>query len=520
MRRPSHWSRVLVFFSFTLMSTGQASTPPTSRDAQKDALNRTTPQSSVLAFLNAVRADDIGRATEYMDLAQLPASTRASYATSAARALGDLLAEASDFDLGSVNNAPEGDLTDGLPESHELLYAARGFKVEMERKTEGNLSLWIFAPATVDSVLSATPQTDSALERRLPGWITRWRFLGTPAWRWVALAVLLPMALTIGRLIAGLLMRLLAPVCKPLDPTGACNFAGRFIGPLQAFLALALFRAGSAWIPLSALSRFYTDRVLSLATLLLMIWTGSRSLDFMVARIRLSLRARHASLSQSVLPLISRITKGILFVFAVTFTLANWGFDMTTVLAGVGIGGIAIALAAQKTVENLFGGIAIITDAPVSVGDFCRFGDRVGTVEDIGLRSTQVRTLDRTLVTIPNGEFSSMTLENFSRRDKVWFHHTLNLKKDTSPDQVRRIVALIEQILRSHPKVEVGSMPVRFVGGGAASLDVEIFAYIHTSDYDEYLRIQQDLLLPMMSATTEANENAGPPTSLVGNNRR
>lgn len=465
----------------------------------------------MLAFLSSVRSGDLGRATEYLDITQLPATARGAKAASAARALGNLLSEAPDFDIGAVSNVPEGNLDDGLPESRELLYNPRGFKVEMERRPEGGLSIWVFTPSTVDSVLSATPQPDSALEQRLPDWITQWRFLGTPAWRWIALAVLLPIALAIGRLLAALIMRLLSPACKRLDPLGTCNIPGTFIGPLRAFIALVVFRSVAAWIPLSSLGRFYVERVLSVATLLLAIWFGSRILDFVVARIRLALRAQHASLSLSVLPLISRLAKGILFVFAVTFTLANWGFDMTTVLAGVGIGGIAIALAAQKTVENLFGGIAIITDAPVSVGDFCKFGDRVGTVEDIGLRSTQVRTLDRTLVTIPNGEFSSMMLENFSRRDKVWFHHTLNLKKDTAPDQVRTIMAEIEDLLRSNPKVEVGSMPVRFVGG-TASLDIEIFAYVQTSDYNEYLRIQQDLLLPMM----EAVERISAPPEMAG----
>src|SRR5262249_40589574 len=158
-------------------------------------------------------------------------------------------------------------------------------------------------------------------------------------------------------------------------------------------------------------------------------------------------------------PLLSRILKAVAFVLAVTFTLTNWGFDMTTVLAGLGIGGIAIALAAQKTVENLFGGIAIITDGPVTVGDFCKFGDRVGTVEDIGLRSTRVRTLDRTVVTVPNSEFSGMVLENYSRRDKFWFHPTLNIKKDASAEQVQAILQGAGKIIKSHPKVEAGDLP-------------------------------------------------------------
>src|SRR5207248_1522615 len=127
-------------------------------------------------------------------------------------------------------------------------------------------------------------------------------------------------------------------------------------------------------------------------------------------------------LSCSLFPLGVRFVKMCLFCVADLLTLWYWGYNTSTILAGLGVGGLAIALAAQKTIENLFGGVAVISDRPVFVGDFCRFGDQLGTVEDIGLRSTRIRTLDRTLVTVPNGQFSSITLENFSRRDKMLFH--------------------------------------------------------------------------------------------------
>lgn len=130
------------------------------------------------------------------------------------------------------------------------------------------------------------------------------------------------------------------------------------------------------------------------------------------------------------MPLASRVIKIAILIFAVMAVIGSWGYNTNTIWAGLGIGGVAVALAAQKTIENLFGGVAVVSDRPVAIGDFCKLGDRVGTVEDIGLRSTRVRTLDRTLVSVPNSEFSSLVLENFSRRDKVWFHPMLNLRRD------------------------------------------------------------------------------------------
>jgi MscS family membrane protein len=168
------------------------------------------------------------------------------------------------------------------------------------------------------------------------------------------------------------------------------------------------------------------------------------------------------------------------------------------------VGGLAIALAAQKTIENLFGGISVIGDRPVLVGDFCRFGTHIGTVMDIGLRSTRIRTLDRTIVSVPNSQFSAMELENFSARDKIWFHVTLNLRRDTTSDQLLQVLSAVREILKHHSKLETGDIPVRFTGIGTYSLDLEIFAYAATSDYDVFLGIQQELLLEMLQAVEHA----------------
>jgi MscS family membrane protein len=192
--------------------------------------------------------------------------------------------------------------------------------------------------------------------------------------------------------------------------------------------------------------------------------------------------------------------------------LSSWGYNTGAILTGLGVGGVALALAAQKTIENLFGGVAVITDRPVAIGDFCKFGNQVGTVEDIGLRSTRIRTLDRTLLTVPNGQFSTMTLENYSKRDKMWFHLTLNLRRDTTSSQMRTLLDSITKALKQNPKVETGPLPVRFVGVGTYSLDVEVFAYILTLDGDEFNRIQQELFLRILDEVEAAGTGLAVPT--------
>jgi MscS family membrane protein len=181
------------------------------------------------------------------------------------------------------------------------------------------------------------------------------------------------------------------------------------------------------------------------------------------------------------------------------------GFNVTGLLAGLGVGGLAVALAAQKSIANLFGGVSLVADQPIRVGDFCKFGEnKMGTVEEIGIRSTRVRTLDRTLVTIPNSEFSEMQLENFGARDRIRMYANLGLRYETSPDQLRHVLAELRKLLAAHPQISEAPARVRFVGFGAHSLDLELFAYVPTSDWNEFLKVREDVFLRVMDVVRES----------------
>ena len=175
-----------------------------------------------------------------------------------------------------------------------------------------------------------------------------------------------------------------------------------------------------------------------------------------------------------------------------------------SVLAGLGIGGIAVALAAQSTLQNFISGITLYFDKPIAVGDFCQFGDKRGTVEFIGMRSTRIRTLDRTLVTIPNSEFSNMQIENYAKRDQMFLNTTLRLRYETTSDQLRYVLVRLRELLLAHPKVVSDPLRVRLIGFGDHSLDLEIFAYILTTDRAEYVAIREDIYLRIMDTVTRA----------------
>ena len=196
-------------------------------------------------------------------------------------------------------------------------------------------------------------------------------------------------------------------------------------------------------------------------------------------------------------------------------TMRSFGFDVSSLLAGLGIGGLAVALASQKTVEHLFGGVTLITDQPVRVGDTCKFGDKTGVVEDIGLRSTRIRTPERTVVSVPNGEFSAMQIENLSRRDRMRLHTVLNLRYESTADQLRYLITEIRKLVVAGPKVDEPSVNVRFVAFGVYSLDVEIAAYVKTTNDTEFAIIREDLFLRIMDLVEAAGSGFAFPSQTI-----
>jgi MscS family membrane protein len=206
----------------------------------------------------------------------------------------------------------------------------------------------------------------------------------------------------------------------------------------------------------------------------------------------------------SVLRLTRRTLDLLAFFGGVLILLWHFNLNVTAALAGLGVGGIAIALAAQKTLENVIGGISIIADRAVRVGDFVKVGAAMGTIEDIGLRSTRIRTMERSVVSIPNGQISNERLEDLSSRDKFWLHPILSLRYETTAAQMRSVLAAIRSLLLEHTHVEQNSVRIRFLRFGSSSLDVEVFAYIYALDFGAFLEIQEDLLLRIMDAVQAA----------------
>ena len=186
--------------------------------------------------------------------------------------------------------------------------------------------------------------------------------------------------------------------------------------------------------------------------------------------------------------------KFALVAIALFAVLANFGFDVTTGLAALGIGGLALALGAQKTIENLVGSMTLVADHPLRIGDFCKIGQTYGTVEDIGMRSTRLRTLDRTILTVPNGELATLQIENFTQRDRFWLHHELAIRLDTPPARMRTLLKDLRRLLEIDPRLDPQSNRVRVLRADRDAIAIEIFAYAFAADFNGFLEIQEEIL--------------------------
>lgn len=222
-----------------------------------------------------------------------------------------------------------------------------------------------------------------------------------------------------------------------------------FEGPIRFMIMVIIFRNYFYLIaPSLKVNALFEARTLYIAAF---SWLLTGIVTLFISRLTERMTQSGNSNGSLMLQPVARAIKVIVILGAVMAWLDNMGFSISTMLAGLGVGSIAIALAAQKSIENLIGAITLYSAQPIRVGEFCRIGDFVGTVEEIGLRATKIRTLSHTLIDIPNASLSNMEIENISQRQKILYRHKVRLRADSAPGQVRDVLESIRWIWRFLP---------------------------------------------------------------------
>lgn len=472
-----------------------------------DPLGRSTPHGTVFRFLQAAQSDKYKEATQYLQLSKRERSTEGEHI---ARQLHALMDSAFVGRVGKISDNREGSVQVGVPQDHERIGVFRlndsEAEVDLVRVSDPSAGdIWLFSSKILADVPDLYSQIETnEVESELPRFLTTARVLHTPLWRLIAFVLLIPISFGLAWGIVKLLRGVLRIWMRARHHPVIENVHNSLAAPATLVLTVVFHQIGTSFLGLALLIRAYYQRVVSLIVVAGLAWLVFRLISRWGERARLRVLAGSGYRSGSLVLLGQRILKAVVAIVTVLVMFSILGFDMTTAVAGLGVGSIAIAFAAQKTLENLLGGVSVLGDEVIRVGETCRIGDKIGNVKDISLRSTRIRMLDRTELSVPNGQLANMNVENLSRRDKNLFRTKIGLRCETPLDQLRSLLTELRSLLYQHPKVDPNVARVRFVGFGESSLDVEIFCHVLTDDWNEFLALREELLLQIMELVADA----------------
>jgi len=492
-----------------------------SSESAADPYGRESPYGSFLGFLRAMRDGHDEIAAHYL---QLPKVSPDGSPEEIAREVSHVLDQRYTGNPAALSQSRLGSIDDGLPPDQEragaLLDGDGRVDVLLVRRAVDEQDLWLISSETIREARRIYKQLSSpAIERWLPSLFVRNHVAAMQLWQLIAAILLLPVLYGVSLLLTGAALWLVRRR-RPTSGATTTVWAASARQPATFLLTLLLHRASLAYVGMPLIYRVYYNRVILVLLILGMGWLLWRLADLLVSRFMTRVLPR-ATESYTVFGLGQRILKVVIVIVTVLLAFGALGVNLTPTLAGLGIGGIAIAFAAQKSLENIFGGFSVLSGRVIGIGDVCSIGAYQGQIEDITLSATLVRTNDRTLVQIPNGTLFTEKIENLSRRDKFWFHPIIGLRYETSSQQMRRLLSDLRGMLAADQRVERESARVRFIRFGAYSLDVEIFAYILTASQPEFLSVQEELLLKIIELIEASGTDIALPaqTSYISQDR-
>lgn len=497
---------VMIIFALLLGSALGAEQAPARETAASpapeipvDEFGRGSPRGTIKGYFEACREGDYEKAANYLDLRRIPGD-----GPTLARQLRIILSRTLWVDIETLSQEHAGRSNDGLPSNRDRLGTidtkAGKFDILIQQvPREDGVTVWKVAGVTLAQVPDLYKEFGyGVLERFLPKIFFDIQFLDIALWQWIGLLGLVLLAAIVSWFLTVFVMRIFGTAVAFTKTTIDDKMRVAAAGPIRLGIAILVFRVGLVPLGLGVETMQFFSALLSALFIVAVTWLLLRISDVLSSVVEARLVERGELGAIALVPPGRKFVKAIVVILAFVAILSNFGFNVAALLAGLGVGGIAVALAAQKTIENLFGGIILYTDRPVRVGDFCRFGDKMGTIEEIGIRSTRVRTLDHTLISIPNATFSNMEIDNITARERIRLLAILTVRYETTPDQLRYILVEIRKLLYSHERVISDTPRVRFINFGAYSLDIEVLAYVNSTDWAEFLGIREDIFLRIM----------------------
>ena len=469
----------------------------------KDSLQRDTPRGTLEGFTRAVYEQDYDTAAEYLDLRYLPDSMSKDKGAQYAKQLQAIIDRNIWIDIEQINDTPEGADGDHLPSFRDLFGRVKlqsdDVALYLQRVPGDSDSIWKISNATVAKVptlyanLGYGPITEWFI-----AYLPEGRILKVNIWEWAVILTYLVIAFCVIVPITWLCKLLILRTEYHLKTELAYIVAG----PLRFFLAVIVVRTWSSSGTISTAALEVLDT--GFLSFISIVWLGWSGMGILQAGLKQRLIDKGQKQGASLLRPLTNFIRVIFVILAILIWLEHLGFNAGTIIAGMGIGGIAVALASKQSIENFIGTITLYSAAPIKVGNLCKFGSIRGTVEEIGLRCTQIRTLDRTLIHVPNAKLVEMEIENISEREKIRFKADIRLDYlMTDTEKLKGIIADIKEMLELHELVMKEPLRVTFKGFGLHGLQVNIFAYIGTKSFPKYQVVSEELHLGIMDIVTK-----------------
>jgi len=468
-------------------------------NAFKDNLGRDTPRSSFIGFLQHTEKFDFEGAAQYIDLRNLPRAIREHSGEELARQLDFIIKRGMKINVDHLSKKVTGQVVDGLPDYRDELghlISDDGEQVLFMQRVPGldDNFIWKVSNSTMAIIPElydyfSYPEWVESIRTRLPQDAS---FLGIESFKWVivigAAIVVTPLFWLIGFALSWLISKPGSPLHRPVRRL--------FTRPMTILAVMLLTGQLLKELGLGATAQAVVETK-TLMTIVV-VWIVFSLIDL----VREKRRAKFIAQGRSDAHILGRPMANALKLFtlltAVLIWLSNTGIDITTLLAGLGVGGIALALALQKPIEDLLGAVSIYSQQPIVTGDLCKYGNVLGKIEEIGLRTTRIRTLNNTLVSVPNCIIAHGAIENYSAREKMLYHPELPLRYDTSREQMETIIAAIDQMARDHKGVITNSVRIQFTEFAENCMIIKARIYVDTSDFSTYLQVVTDLNMGIM----------------------
>lgn len=495
-----------------------AKTPPPSPATEiTDPLGRHTPRGTITGFTDAVHREDFVAAAAYLQLTE----RQRPNAETLARTLTTLIDRYFTHPIASLSASPAGSPTDGLPLDREriTLEMPQGETDIVLRRISDKQAgpIWVVSSESLAKVPTLGHELEASwLEQRMPEGLVDHMLFGASLAQWMAWLISLVVPFLALWAIMSLAVRLVRVATRNLHRRTIVDlWSEKLLSPTVWIVTLGLHIAMLPMLTLTLRFRvIYIRSVLLIIVMLgaLLLW---RIMGLSFRQAGAVAQRRGMAGTRTLMLLGERVAKVLLLLATIFVVLTLIGVNTTTALAGLGLGGIAIALGAQKSVENLLGAIFLLTDKALAVGDFCCVANRLGVIEDITLRSVRLRTLDQTLVSIPASVLAAANIENFTTRGKILIQTTLRLRYGTSAVRLRAIVEQIHSLVVTHPELEAEGSRVRVTNFGEKAIEIELFVYVRTADYDRFAAVREDVLLTAAAIVESAGSALAHPTDYL-----